>query len=123
MLLCVIYISSIVYNTLCILTVLFNKTIWFLAFDTLFELIIIAIIYVFYVILKAIVHLNLFLLPQKNKNIIIIGPYEIRFISIFLYSVLMVKLYFIIQKASLINWVLQFYLYQILFSIIFWIPF
>ncbi len=24
---------------------------------------------------------------------------------------------------SLINWVLQFYLYQILFSIIFWIPF
>ncbi len=41
LLLCVIYISSIVYNTLCILTVLFNKTIWFLAFDTLFELIII----------------------------------------------------------------------------------
>ncbi len=36
-----IYISSIVYNTLCILTVLFNKTIWFLVFDTLFELIII----------------------------------------------------------------------------------
>ncbi len=27
------------------------------------------------------------------------------------------------QKASLINWVLQFYLYQILFSIIFWVLF
>ncbi len=41
----------------------------------------------------------------------------------FLYSVLMVKLNFINQKACLINWVLQFYLYQIMFSIIFWIPF
>ncbi len=67
---------------------------------------------------------------NHKKNIIIIGPYEIRFISkfnffifIFLYSVLMVKLNFINQKACLINWVLQFYLYQILFSIIFWIPF
>ncbi len=30
----------------------------------------------------------------------------------------MVKLHFINQKACLINWVLQFYLYQILFSII-----
>ncbi len=27
------------------------------------------------------------------------------------------------QKACLINWVLQFYLYQILFSIIFWVLF
>ncbi len=44
-------------------------------------------------------------------------------ILIFLYSVLMVKLNFINQKACLINWVLQFYLYQIMFSIIFWIPF
>ncbi len=44
-------------------------------------------------------------------------------IFIFLYSVLMVKLNCINQKAYLINWVLQFYLYQILFSIIFWIPF
>ncbi len=44
-------------------------------------------------------------------------------IHFFLYSVLMVKLHFINQKACLINWVLQFYLYQILFSIIFWIPF
>ncbi len=43
-------------------------------------------------------------------------------IFIFLYSVLMVKWNFINQKACLINWVLQFYLYQILFSIIFWIP-
>ncbi len=43
-------------------------------------------------------------------------------IFIFLYSVLMVKLNCINQKACLINWVLQFYLYQILFSIIFWIP-
>ncbi len=34
----------------------------------------------------------------------------------------MVKLNFINQKARLINWVLQFYLFQILFSIIFWIP-
>ncbi len=39
------------------------------------------------------------------------------------YSVLMVKLNFTSQKACLINWVLQFYLYQIMFSIIFWIPF
>ncbi len=31
----------------------------------------------------------------------------------------MVKLNFINQKACLINWVLQFYLYQILFSIIY----
>ncbi len=45
------------------------------------------------------------------------------FFSIFIYSVLMVKLNCINQKACLINWVLQFYLYQILFSIIFWIPF
>ncbi len=44
-------------------------------------------------------------------------------IFIFLYSVLMVKLNCINQKACLINWVLQIYLYQILFSIIFWIPF
>ncbi len=44
---CVMYISSIVFNTLCILSDLFNKTIRFLAFDSLFELIIIAIIYVF----------------------------------------------------------------------------
>ncbi len=44
-------------------------------------------------------------------------------ILIVLYSVLMVKLNCINQKACLINWVLQFYLYQILFSIIFWIPF
>ncbi len=43
-------------------------------------------------------------------------------IFIFLYSVLMFKLNCINQKACLINWVLQFYLYQILFSIIFWIP-
>ncbi len=43
---CVMYISSIVFNTLCILSDLFNKIIWFLAFDSLFELIIIAIIYV-----------------------------------------------------------------------------
>ncbi len=34
------YISSVVCNALCILTVLFNKTKLFLAFDTLFELII-----------------------------------------------------------------------------------
>ncbi len=40
-------------------------------------------------------------------------------IFIFLYSVLMVKLNCINQKACLINWVLQFYLYQILFSIYF----
>ncbi len=44
---CVMYISSFVFNTLCILSDLFNKTIRFLAFDSLFELIIIAIIYVF----------------------------------------------------------------------------
>ncbi len=51
--------------------------------------------------------------------------FQIQFFSIFifLYSVLMVKLNVINQKACLINWVLQFYLYQILFSIIFWIPF
>ncbi len=41
----------------------------------------------------------------------------------FFYIVSMVKLFFINQKACLINRVLQFYLYQILFSIIFWIPF
>ncbi len=59
------------------------------------------------------VHLHLFY--YHKKNIIIIGPYEIRFISkfiffifIFLYSVLMVKLNFINQKACLINWVLNF---------------
>ncbi len=44
-------------------------------------------------------------------------------IFIFLYSVLMVKLNFINKNACLINLVLQFYLYQIMFSIIFWIPF
>ncbi len=49
-----------------------------------------------------------------HKNIIIIiGPYEYPFyfqiqFFIFLYSVLMVKLNFINQKACLINWVLQF---------------
>ncbi len=55
-----------------------------------------------------------------NKKIIIIWIYEISFISsfIFLYSVLMFKLNCINQQAHLINWVLQFYLYQILFSII-----
>ncbi len=42
LLLCVIYISSIVYYAICILTVLFNKSIWFIAFNTLFELITIA---------------------------------------------------------------------------------
>ncbi len=41
----------------------------------------------------------------------------------FFYIVSMVKLFFINPKACLINRVLQFYLYQILFSIIFWIPF
>ncbi len=35
----------------------------------------------------------------------------------------MVKLNFINKNACLINLVLQFYLYQIMFSIIFWIPF
>ncbi len=46
------------------------------------------------------------------------------FSFLFFYTLfLMVKLNFINQKACLINWVLQFYLYQILFSIIFWIPF
>ncbi len=39
-------------------------------------------------------------------------------IFILLYSVLMVKSNCIHQKACLINWVLQFHLYQILFSII-----
>ncbi len=33
----------------------------------------------------------------------------------------MVKLHFSKQKACLINLVLQFYLYQIMFSILFWI--
>ncbi len=42
---------------------------------------------------------------------------------IVLFSVLMVKWHFINQKACLINWVLQLYIYQILFSIIFWIPY
>ncbi len=37
-------------------------------------------------------------------------------ISLFLYSVLMVKFNCINQKACLINWVLQFYLYKIMFS-------
>ncbi len=64
--------------------------------------------------------------PPKTI-IIIIGPYEIRFISkfifIYLYSILMVKLHFINKKTCLINFFVQFYLYQILFSIIFWIPF
>ncbi len=53
----------------------------------------------------------------------ILFPNSFFSIFIFLYSVLMVKLNCINQKACLINWVLQFYLYQILFSIIFWIPF
>ncbi len=53
----------------------------------------------------------------------VLFPNSVFSILIFLYSVLMVKLNFINQKACLINWVLQFYLYQILFSIIFWIPF
>ncbi len=35
----------------------------------------------------------------------------------------MVKLNCINKNACLINLVLQFYLYQIMFSIIFWIPF
>ncbi len=49
--------------------------------------------------------------------ITIIAPYDICFyfqtqffsIVIFLYSVLMVKLILLNQKACLINWVLQFY--------------
>ncbi len=44
---------------------------------------------------------------EKKKSIIIIGPYEILFphlFFIFLYSILMVKLNCINQKASLINW-------------------
>ncbi len=79
------------------------------------------------IILKAIVHLHLFLSPQKKKKFI--GPYEISFIpklsfSHFKFSLhcSMVK-YNCIKSKSLINWVLQFYRYQILFSIIFWIPF
>ncbi len=47
-------------------------------------------------------HLYIYFYYHK-KNIIIIAPYEIRFISKFSFF--------------------QFYLYQILFSIIFWIPF
>ncbi len=50
----------------------------------------------------------------------VLFPNSVFSIFIFLYSVLMVKLNFINQKACLINWVLQFYLYQIH---IFWIPF
>ncbi len=53
----------------------------------------------------------------------VLFPNSVFSIFIFIYSVLMVKLNCINQKACLINWVLQFYLYQILFSIIFWIPF
>ncbi len=53
----------------------------------------------------------------------VLFPNSVFSILIFLYSVLMVKLNCINQKACLINWVLQFYLYQILFSIFFWIPF
>ncbi len=53
----------------------------------------------------------------------VLFPNSVFSILIFLYSALMVKLNFISQKACLINWVLQFYLYQILFSNIFWIPF
>ncbi len=39
----------------------------------------------------------------------------------FLYSFLIVK--FVLIKKPVINRVLQFYLFQMLFSIIFWIPF
>ncbi len=55
LLLCVMNISSIVYYTLCILTVLFNKPIRFLAFDTLFELIINAslLLYMYLIHLKS----------------------------------------------------------------------
>jgi len=50
------------------LTGLFSKTTWLLAFDTLFEPIIVPslLYYVLQVILKAIVHLSLVLLPQKT---------------------------------------------------------
>ncbi len=44
-------------------------------------------------------------------------------ILIFLYSVLMVKRNFMNRKTCVINLILQFYRYQILFSIIFWMPF
>ncbi len=118
LLLCVIYISSIVYNTLCILTVLFNKTIWFLAFDTLFELIIIAslLLYMYFNHFKSYCSLTSIFITTKNIYIY------------YNYRALWNPFYFQIpkcinQKACLINWVLQFYLYQILFSIIFWIPF
>ncbi len=47
----------------------------------------------------------------------VLFPNSVFSILIFLYSVLMVKLNFINQKACLINWVLQFYLYQILFPL------
>ncbi len=53
----------------------------------------------------------------------VLFPNSVFSILIFLYSVLMVKLNCINQSVCLINWVLQFYLYQILFSIIFWITF
>ncbi len=53
----------------------------------------------------------------------VLFPHLVFSISICLYSVLMVKLNCINQKACLINWVLQFYSYQILFSIIIWILF
>ncbi len=53
----------------------------------------------------------------------VLFPNSVFSIFIFLYSVLMVKITFINQKACLINWILQFYLHQILFYIIFWIPF
>ncbi len=118
LLLCVIYISSIVYNTLCILTVLFNKTIWFLAFDTLFKLIIIIYyqsmhhcyyicilshfksyfslasifitrkkkIYVcVYVYVYVYVYIYIYIYIYIYLYIYIIGPYEIRFISKFIF--------------------------------------
>ncbi len=55
-----------------------------------------------------------------KKNIIIIGPYEIRFISklsFFQFSFSIINKIVLNQKACLINWVLQFYLYQILFTL------
>ncbi len=127
-LLCVIYISSIVYNTLCILTVLFNKTIWFLAFDTLFELIIIiyyqSMHHCYYICIlshfKSYFSLATIFITRKKKKkkkkiyiYIYIYIYLYLYyralwnpfyfqIHFFLYSVLMVKLNFINQKACLI---------------------
>ncbi len=57
------------------------------------------------------------------KSVLFPNSFFFSFSFFLYYSVLMVKLHSINQKACLINWVLQFYLYQILFSIIFWIPF